>query len=260
MRTQIAEPPALTGGARDISVPFFLPQSFRENFHLLGTRLLPHDTRRTTCPPAPLAPGDGPLIIVPSLMRSGTHLLLDALFNNFPALRRRPLFIDFDAYERAKLPPEPLARLDGVIIKTHYPQVELTAPYLSALQTLAARAFIVTPRRPAEEIRKSLAKWGENYTADEFAEIERRVDAFWGPFSPVTVPFKTLLDPAGVRSLISQVSEKTHLTRKPGQQPVMPAGHRFGIYFDKVLTRLFGRHAPRINTTVGYRLPHQRRG
>ena len=259
MRTVIAELPALLGGAPDISAPFAIPWSFRENLHLLGTRLLPHDTRRTTSPPAPLASGDGPLIIVPSLMRSGTHLLLDALFNNFPALRRRPLFIDFDAYERAKLPPEPLAQLTGVTIKTHYPQVELTAPYLSVLQSLAARAFIVTPRRPGEEIRKSLAKWGENFTADEFAEIERRVDAFWSPFSPVTVQFKTLLDPAGVQSLIALVAEKTHLTPRSGKQPVMPAGHRSGISFDKILTRLFGRAAPRINTTIGYRLrPKQR--
>jgi hypothetical protein len=259
MRTAIAEPPALTGGAPDISASLIIPQSFRETTRLLGTRLLPHDTRRTTSPPAPLAPGDGPLIIVPSLMRSGTHLLLDALFNNFPALRRRPLFIDFDAYERAGLPPEPLANLNGVTIKTHYPQVGLTGPYLAALQTLAARAFIVAPRRPAEQIRKSLAKWGENISVEEFAELEKRVEAFWGPFSPMTVQFKTLLDPAGVQALISSVAERTHLDPKSGNQPVMPARSRLGIYCDKVLTRMLGRAAPRINTTIGYRLvPKQR--
>ena len=258
MRTAIVEP-ASARGNMESSPPAPVLHSVRETLRRFGTRLLPHDTRRTTCPPAPLAPGDGPLIIVPSLMRSGTHLLLDALFNNFAALRRRPLCVDFDACERAGRSPEPLATISGVTVKTHYPQVELTGPYVSALTTMAARALILTPRRPAAEIRKSLAKWGENFTAEEFAEIERRFDAFWGPFSPVTVNFTTMLDVGGIESLISVVAERTGLA--PGQKkvPVMPARRRFGIYFDKVLTRLLGRCAPRINTTVGYRLAHRRR-
>jgi hypothetical protein len=253
MRTAIVEP-ASDRGNMDSSPPALVFQSVRESLRLFGTRLLPHDTRRTTCPPAPLVPGDGPLIIVPSLMRSGTHLLLDALFNNFPALRRRPLFVDFDACERAGRAPVPFTTINGVTVKTHYPQVELTGPYLSALTTMAARALILTPRRPAAEIRKSLAKWGENFTVEEFAEIERRFDAFWGPFSPVAVNFATLLDVGGIESLISQVAERMGLVPGRNKPPVMPARHRFGIYFDKVLTRLLGRGAPRINTTVGYRL------
>ncbi len=253
MRTANVEP-AANHGAPQILPLAPLRQSLPERLRLSGSGMLPHDTKRTTCPPAPLVPGDGPLIIVPSLMRSGTHLLLDALFNNFPALRRRPLFVDFDAYERAALPPEPLASVGGVTIKTHYPQVELAAPYLSALKSVAGRAFILTPRRPAGEIRKSLAKWGEDVTAAEFAELESRFEAFWGPFSPVTVNFSTLLDPGGVETLIALVAERTRLAPRPGRRPVMPARHRFGIYLDKVLTRLLGRGAPRINTTIGYRL------
>ncbi|HXC99868.1 MAG TPA: hypothetical protein VN048_11040 [Verrucomicrobiae bacterium] len=258
MRTAIVEPVPARGDL-EISPPAFVFHSVRETMRLFGTRLLPHDTRRTTCPPAPLVPGDGPLIIVPSLMRSGTHLLLDALFNNFPALRRRPLFVDFDACERAGRPPEPFATVNGITIKTHYPQVELGGPYLSALKSVAARALILMPRRPAAEIRKSLAKWGENFTAEEFAEIERRFDAFWGPFSPVTINFPTLLESGGVESLIALVSERTGLAPGRNKPPVMPARHRSGIYFDKVMTRLLGRGAPRINTTIGYRLvPRQR--
>jgi hypothetical protein len=191
-------------------------------------------------------------------MRSGTHLLLDALFNNFPALRRRPLFVDFDACERAGRSTEPFATINGVTIKTHYPQVELTGPYLSALTSVAARAFILTPRRPAAEIRKSLAKWGENFTAEEFAEIERRFDEFWSPFSPVTVNFATLLKSEGIESLMALVAERAGLVAGPNKPPVMPARHRVGVYFDKVLTRLLGCGAPRINTTVGYRLVHRR--
>ncbi len=257
MRTANVEP-AQARGTWELPEPAIVCQSVRETLRLSGTRLLPHDTRRTTCPPAPLVPGDGPLIIVPSLMRSGTHLLLDALFNNFPVLRRKPLFVDFDACERARRPAEPFATIKGVTIKTHYPQVELAEPYLSALTTMAGRALVLTPRRSASEIRKSLAKWGENFTAEEFAEIERRFDAFWGPFSPVTVNFATLLKPDGIETLIARVAERTGLSPARNKQPVMPSKSRFGVYVDKVLTRILGRGAPRINTTVGYRLAHRR--
>lgn len=224
-----------------------------ENLRVLNSGLLRHDTRRTTCPPGPLVSGDGPLIIVPSIMRSGTHLLLDALFNNFPALRRQPLFVDFDAYERAKLPSAPLASLNGVIIKTHYPQVELAPEYVSALKTLAARAIIVMPKRPAEAIRKSLAKWDEHYSPEAFTQLEQRYEEFWKPYAPVTAGFASLLDAAGVKALISLVAERTKLTPRSGP-PLMPARGRYGIYWDKVLTRMLGRAAPRINTTIGYRL------
>jgi hypothetical protein len=224
-----------------------------ENLRLFNSGLLRHDTRRTTCPPGPLVSGDGPLVIVPSIMRSGTHLLLDALFNNFPALRRRPLFVDFDAYERAKLPPAPLASLNGGTIKTHYPQIELAPEYLSALKTLAARAFIVTPKRPAEAIRKSLAKWDEHYSPEAFMELERRCDEFWKPFAPLTVSFSSLLDVAGVKALVALVAERTNLTPRSGP-PMMPARGRYRIYFDKILTRVLGAGAPCINTTIGYRL------
>jgi hypothetical protein len=258
MQTAIVEL-APTRGALEISPPVLVLKSVRESSRLFGARILPHDTRRTTCPPAPLVPGDGPIIIVPSLMRSGTHLLLDALFNNFPALRRRPLFVDLDAYERAARPPEPFGSIRGVTIKTHCPQVELAGPYLSALKSVASQALVLTPRRPAVEIRKSLAKWGEDFTAEEFADIERRFDELWKPFSPVTVNFATLLDSGGIETLIALVAERTGLAPRRSKNPVMPARHRLGIYFDKVLTRLLGRGAPRINTTVGYRLAHPRR-
>src|SRR5579883_635962 len=123
--------------------PQHAPSILRESFLNLGSKLLPHDTARTTCPPAALVSREGPVIIVPSIMRSGTHLLLDSLFNNFPTLRRTPLFIDFDAYERGALPVEPLASISGVVIKTHFPQISLSEPYASTLTALASRAFII---------------------------------------------------------------------------------------------------------------------
>src|SRR5262249_219891 len=163
-----------------------------------------HDTKSTTCPPAPLRSGEGPLIIVASLMRSGTHLLLDSLFNNFPGLRRIPLFLDFDAYERASLPVEPLQTLHGILVKTHYPETPLAGPYGPALETLASRAIVYTPRRASNEVRNSLAKWGFQFSPDEFAELENNFHQFWSRFTPTPVEFRSLLERSGVQGLLSQ--------------------------------------------------------
>ena len=224
-----------------------------ESLRQWGANLLPHDTTRTTCPPAPLVCSDGPLIIVPSLMRSGTHLLLDSLFNNFRALRRKPLFMDFDAYERAKLPVEPLAMLRGMTIKTHFPEVEMAEAYSKVLAHVAAKAVVLTPRRPAKEILRSLEKWGMAPPAEEFAKIEARCDAFWAPFAPLKVEFASLLDAAKLNEVLDKIAERTGLKRD-GATPVMPSKNRFRVYVDKGLTRLLGRGAPRINTTIGFKL------
>lgn len=226
---------------------------FRDTLLGLGSRLLPHDTHYTTCPPAPLVSGEGPVIVVSSIMRSGTHLLLDSLFNNFPAFRRVPLFIDFDAYERASLPLEPMMTVKGVIIKTHYPQTPLKPAYASALAKIAARSVVFTPTRPAAQVRTSLAKWSMFMTEEEFADLERQFENFWSPSSPSVVQFSDLLNAERVTKLVQLVEQRTGMKARPGP-PVMPARTRLGAYVDKALTRILGRRVPRINTTIGYRL------
>ena len=229
-------------------------RSLRESLRLFASRILPHDTQRTTAPPSPLVSGEGPTIIVASLMRSGTHLLLDSLFNNVPMLRRSPLFVDFDAYERLRLPVEPLKTLRGAIIKTHFPETPLAAEYESALCNLGSRAVVFTPHRSPEEVRRSLTKWGMTFSPAEFAEMELRFKKFWARFSPTIVEFPSLLDPVGLQSVLRRIIERTGLVSKRGVRPVMPAGSRLGVYLDKTATRIAGARAPRINTTIGYRL------
>jgi hypothetical protein len=233
--------------------------SLVESLQLLSSRILPHDTKKTTCPPAPLISGDGPLIIVASLMRSGTHLLLDSLFNNFSSLRRSPLFLDFDAYQRQSLPPAPLNSITGVVIKTHFPETPLAEPYASALAALAPRALVLMPRRPTSEIRKSLAKWGVEVSAAEFDEIESRFLNFWTPFSPLTIEFSALLNPPKVQALLAEIAKRASPGLRQNSKLVMPSQSRFGVYVDKLLTRLSGKSAPRINTTIGYRLSSRQR-
>ena len=221
-------------------------ESLGDNLRSLGIKgLLPHDTRHTTCPPAPLVSREGPVIIVASIMRSGTHLLLDSIINNIPALRRTPLFIDFDAYARRALPPGPLGDVHGTIIKTHYPHTALADPYAATLARLASRAIILAPCREPEAVRRSLAKWGQIHSAAEFAEIKNRFDAFWRPFDPVKVDFQTLLEARGIESLMREVAKRGGFQLSGRKQPVMPATSRLKVYCDKILTRILGQRAPR---------------
>ena len=224
----------------------------------IASGFLPHDTRRTTCPPAALVGADGPLIIVPSLMRSGTHLLLDTLFNNFPALRRKPLFVDFDAYRANGLHRQLrlFASINGIVIKTHFPlQVPLAGPltFRFSRRLLRARLCcgrIVKGRESANRLqsgtriirRRNLRNWRKIF------------ENFWVPYSPLIVDFTTLLNSDGVARFIEQVKKKTGLQIRVPFQPVMPARSRVGIYMDKILTRAFGCKVPRVNTTIGYRL------
>ncbi|HZV33215.1 MAG TPA: hypothetical protein VFB72_01460 [Verrucomicrobiae bacterium] len=224
----------------------------------MASKVLPHDTQNTTCPPAAVVCGEGPVIIVCSIMRSGTHLLLDSLFNNFPTLRRAPLFIDFDAYERGSLPLEPIVGVTGAIIKTHYPQTPLKPAYAAALAEIASRAVVFKPTRPANQVRNSLAKWEMRMSIEEFAELERRFDNFWAPFAPNVVEFSTLLDSQGVSQFLQLVQQRTGFKPRAGR-PMMPAHSRFGVYLDKALTRVLGCRVRRVNTTIGYRVSPKNR-
>lgn len=183
-------------------------------------------------------------------MRSGTHLLLDSLFNNFPTLRRSPLFVDFDACERMAFPVKRLAAAQGVVIKTHYPMVPLPEAYASTLASLASRAVVIKPTRPSLQIRRSLAKWDINLSEEEFRELEWRFEQFWAPYSPHVVTFSSLLDPDGLAKVVRLVQENTGLQPR-GQQPILPARSKLGAYIDKTLTRAFGSCVPRVNTTIG---------
>lgn len=212
----------------------------------------------TTCPPAPLKSSGGPTIVVASLMRSGTHLLLDTLFNNYSEFRRFPLFVDFDAYARKELPLEPLSSLRGVLIKTHYPETPLPSAYADALAAIASRSIVLTPTRNQDEVRTSLTKWGVDCTSNDFADIKTQFENFWTPFSPTLIPFTQLLDATGIQSVLLQLNQLTGLNCRRLHSPVMPANLRLGVYIDKLLTRLAGSKAPRINTTIGYRLSEKK--
>lgn len=219
----------------------------------LASRLLPHDNGRCVAPPGRLPQGAAPPVVVASLMRSGTHLLIDLILNNFAAYRHTPLYVDADAWFRAGNPPSDLASLEGCVVKTHFPQLRdgASGPAAeAALDRLATRAVVFQPRRDSDPVFDSLQRFG--YRGDRAAfEAEREsFESFWAKYDPVILEFADLADPASSHQCLLEMAEVLH--QPPPATPVLsPAkSDARSILWSKALTRLLGRRARRINTSI----------
>ena len=89
------------------------------------------------------------------------------------------------------------------------------------------------------------------------ADFDRTVEAyeqFWETVPKLDVPLDGLADPRKCTDAIQRISD--HIGQRPRQPPVLPRlkAATAGVLLDKVLTRLPGRRAPVINTTIGFAL------
>lgn len=225
--------------------------------NFVGTRILKQNNRRTCVPPGSPIKNGRKNILVATATRSGTHLLIDLLLNNLPEYRRAPLYVDLDSwglYGRG-------ASLDlsaaGYIIKTHYPS---SRSYVREhwIRSLAEESVLVTVHRPIEQIRKSLERWIA--AEPELGEIKRHLDgleqeireftAFWSQFSPYCIEFKELFEETLAVKIIADLAKLTGSDIRPLAGAAVPLRDKKKVYLNKALTRLLGRHAPRIDTTI----------
>ena len=205
------------------------------------------------CPPGELpSPKENPTIVVASIMRSGTHLLIDTLFNNFTEYRNAPLYIDLDEWIRTGGTLAELKGLTGVIIKTHYPQVSLPIEPLE-MKSFFQDCQIFTPVREHDKIwRSSTSTAFDAYSSeDEFKRDLSAFSTFWEPFEALQVPFSSLVAD-DFTPVVTALSE--YLDLAPAKRFVAPfkKGEKFKVYFYKLLTRLLGKQSPIINTTIGF--------
>lgn len=89
--------------------------------------------------------------------------------------------------------------------------------------------------------------------ADPEARFGGQIDAFWAFWDGVPridLQFAALFDPMQMQTLIGMIAQKTGVV--PVANFVPPPGRDATrrIQIDKAATRLLGRHAPRINTTI----------
>lgn len=223
-------------------------------------RILPFHNRRTVCPPGRLQATGAtePFLLVASLPRSGTHLSIDAVINNFPPYRRSPLYLDLLLCEWQRYWPdrEVLERSPGYVVKSHYDGVVYKDPthqqYVDILVELGAVVLVL------ERDREALRRSQQNFLGERFDPrvFERQWDAFfafWEPRQALRLRFEDMVDPEGFESTISRIGEAIELKPvQPLRRPARP-DQVVGNYLNKLATRLLGRSAPTVSTGIGFR-------
>lgn len=209
------------------------------------------DNQLTTCPPGKLVSGSVPLIIVASLRRTGTHLLIDAILNNFAVYKRRPLYVDLDRYLTGGFPISELLECGGYIVKTHFPQT-LDLMYEEQVRAVAQQALILTPTRPSAQTYTSTLRFGTSLTQEEFAQKRTQFEEFWRQYQPLEVSFADLISPTNYDALVARIGE--YISQPPNKKLVLPFSidQYAQVYSVKTLTRLLGHHSPIVNTTISF--------
>lgn len=220
--------------------------------NFLGSKVLPFENSRVVSPPGAIGHHQRRCIVVATPMRAGTHVMIDLLLNNLPAYRVKPLYVNLDRYlRRGDMSVHPQA---GYVVKTHYPfTLPQTPPPEHEISAFFDNTLIITVQRDRTEMLKSLARWHATTLDEARARFDHRFDAFdtfWAAREQINVDHHLLFDPDAMQSLIQQIAEQTgtNCAKKFVPPPPREAARR--IYLMKAATRLLGRHAFRINTTI----------
>jgi len=223
----------------------------------VGSRVWPTHSPKCVAPPGRLIPrdGGGRPVLVASLMRTGTHVLIDLILNNFQMYRQTPLYVQVDEYLTAGLPLDDLLLAGPYVMKTHVPQLHDTPERVDQMRRLAERSVVVIPRRGLEATREALSRFGEEgqEAAHRVEEDFERLCEFYAPFNPRFFDFKRLVDRSRAAEVVDDLSEALG---QPSNDVLVPTPdvRRIGrILVDKALTRSLGPAAPRINTTIRIR-------
>jgi hypothetical protein len=223
-------------------------------------RILRHDNRRCVCPPGSLSAAPGRPIIVASMMRSGTHLLIDSMLNNCTTIRRTPLYIDLDQLLLQHTPEEALALIKqagAYLVKTHYPQLGGQEPGRAEfMKSLCDLGTAVTVNRDQRSVERSFAIFTDLESPVDLTEEYQRFGDFWSDHADVAIDFTDLTTQWA--PTMDRVWAATGLAPEGPLRKPLPRSQRYRVYANKVLTRLLGRRAPVINTTIGFALGRTR--
>lgn len=229
----------------------------------VGARWLSFQNPRVVCPPGRIAANGRRNVMVATPMRCGTHVMIDALLNNLPAYRRAPLYVDLDQFLKQGVRPDAdfgaLGADAGYVLKTHFPLgMPDPAAHADAVAALARDALVITVRRDPEQIRASLSRWSDQ--AQGAAALDRHLAeldanlaafrAFWDGRADIALDFGDLFDPARMQAVLAQAAQATGARAASRYRHAPPKRGIRRIYLQKALTRLAGRRAPRINTTI----------
>ncbi|WP_425093864.1 hypothetical protein [Tropicimonas sp. S265A] len=226
--------------------------------NFVGTHLLPFTNPRVVCPPGKLRATGRPNLIVATPMRSGTHVLIDLILNNMPGYRNRPLYVDLDqCVKQSTTDRDLLAQVTpdaGHVIKTHMPlSVPDSMASDPAITDLLAQGLVITVRRDRGDVCRSLARWHGIALEEAEAEYGPQYDRFWEFWTgrpQIALSFKDLFAPEKMRQTLADLAAASGTTPAKRYNPPPANTTKNRIYANKMMTRLAGRHAPRVDTTI----------
>lgn len=216
-------------------------------------------SKKIVAPPGEIIElGRGRPIIIASFPRSGTHIMIDSILNNFPHYRNIPLYLDFDQFSNSRYKPESV--LDEIcnsrlIIKTHYPHRNLYThedDITSSIERLIEKAFVIKVERDKQRIKASYEK-GFGKVSNIECEIEL-FDEYWQNKADIIVNFNELVNKDTLPKVIEQISDKLNEehVRKVIFPPPPDAFLQVGV--QKIATRLLGKRTPfSVNTTIQFK-------
>lgn len=220
---------------------------------LFGKKMLPHNNRLTVCPPGIITKQKtNKLILVPSVMRSGTHVLIDTIINNFSSFKTHPLYVDLDQLLAANDDLQKLLDTGGYIIKTHFPQTQFSEKKKILINKIIKKSYIISPTRNSHSIINSNMLFGVMENATTCKESIHLFEEFWAPQKRLVFPFEDLINPLKTKDIVSEISH--YIDEKSDSRCASPIAkkYRYRIYLAKLFTRLLGKHCPYVNTTISF--------
>jgi hypothetical protein len=187
------------------------------------------------------------------MMRSGTHILIDLLLNNFAVLKKSPLYVNLDMFVHSGQRIAPLDDARGAVIKTHFPQTIECRGNEEVMQDFLKRNKVILVVRDQDQIRKSLQNFGAWGKAEvnNFEQSSALFKRYWDEThtgNVMRLQYADLIQPQKLPQLLEQIEAFTGLTKNSRTVGVIPKEYRWSIFIGKILTRLLGRRAPRIYT------------
>ena len=226
--------------------------------NFVGTHVLPFTNPRVVSPPGRVAAHGRPNIIVATPMRSGTHILIDLILNNVPAYRNKPLYVDLDQCVKKSRPDRDfmadVTPEAGYILKTHMPLG--TAPGMPEdprIAELIEKALVVTIRRDRDDVCRSLGRWHglDQATAEErYGPDYDRFWDLWQAREQTNISFPDLFVPDRMKPVLQELASAANSKPAARYMPPPSGGSKYQIYANKFMTRLVGRRAPRVDTTI----------
>lgn len=215
---------------------------------------IPPNTRKTVCPPGELQTTvqKRSLVVIASFPRSGTHVLMDLILNNFPSYRRSPLYVNLDEYIRQGLDVDELIRVGGYLVKTHYPESTFSALDREAYERVFDHALILSPRRSEQQIATSFQRMTDVKRRSEVLTAHRTYLEYWDSRPIQVFNFSDLINPSATQGILNCISKLLDAQRSPKQVGPPDRKRYLRVMMRKLATRLFGNRLSRVNTTVGF--------